>query len=281
LARGLRDLGYEVCVLDADSTNIGLPLALGIERTPEPLIEYYGGMVFSGGLVTCPVDDPTPLPRSEIALDDLPNQYQAHSRAGISLLIAGKIGELGPGAGCDGPVSKIARDLRVNQNGDALVTLVDFKAGFEDTARGVITSIDWAVVLVDPTIAAVEMAFHMRAMVDQIKNGRLPATRHLEDPDLVAIAQKQFTQARIKGTLFILNKVRDAEMEKYLRNKLADGGIQPVGVIREDSSITTSWLMGIPLDAPGSYGEVQRIIKELEKVESAYPAQYSMNQIKG
>jgi CO dehydrogenase nickel-insertion accessory protein CooC1 len=281
LARGFRERGYEVCVLDADSTNIGLPQVLGIEQTPEPLIDYFGGMVFSGGLVTCPVDDPTPLPGNEVTLDDLPIQYRARSHDGISLLIAGKIGELGPGAGCDGPVSKIARDLRIKQNGDEFVTLVDFKAGFEDSARGVITSLDWAIVLVDPTVAAVEMAFHMRNMVDQVKNGRMPATRHLEDADLVAIAQKQFVQARIKGTLFILNKVRNVETENFLRNKLADGGIQPVGVIYEELSISTSWLMGIPLESVASYSEVQRIIKKLEEVEFAYSTQYSLKELRG
>lgn len=173
LARGLRDRGYEVCVLDADSTNIGLPLALGIEGSPKSLLDYFGGMVFSGGLVTCPVDDPTPLADSDISLDELPPQYYQQNRAGITLLVAGKIGDQGPGAGCDGPVSKIARDLRISKCGEAPVTLVDFKAGFEDIARGVITGLDWAIVLVDPTIAAVEMAINMRNMIKQMKNGKL------------------------------------------------------------------------------------------------------------
>jgi len=66
LARALRERGYAVCVLDADSTNIGLPQALGLDQSPIPLMEHFGGMIFSGGSVTCPVDDPAPLagPRS-------------------------------------------------------------------------------------------------------------------------------------------------------------------------------------------------------------------------
>ena len=55
LARALKDRGYEICVLDADSTNIGLDQALGLDKFPESLIDYFGGMVFSGGAVTCPV----------------------------------------------------------------------------------------------------------------------------------------------------------------------------------------------------------------------------------
>ena len=52
LARVMRDLGYEICILDADSTNMGLPLALGIGQAPVPFMNYFGGMVFSGGSVT-------------------------------------------------------------------------------------------------------------------------------------------------------------------------------------------------------------------------------------
>ncbi|MFN2125870.1 MAG: P-loop NTPase, partial [Candidatus Promineifilaceae bacterium] len=45
LAKALRKAGYEVCVLDADSSNIGLSKALGIEPPPIPLLDYFGGMV--------------------------------------------------------------------------------------------------------------------------------------------------------------------------------------------------------------------------------------------
>jgi len=211
LARVLRQRGYEVCILDADSTNIGMPGALGIDRAPKTLIDYFGGMVFSGGLVTCPVDDPTPLPGAEFSLEELPSEFYAQSQDGITLLEAGKIGDQGPGAGCDGPISKVARDIKIHQNGEQPVTLVDFKAGFEDSARGVITSLDWAVVVVDPTVAAVEMAANMKDMVRQIKEGVLPATDHLESPELVEWANKIFDQARIKDVSIVLNNVRDEE----------------------------------------------------------------------
>lgn len=53
--------------------------------------------MFSGGIVTCPVDDPTPLPGAEIALGVLPAEYYGRSPEGIYLLTAGKIGQMGPG----------------------------------------------------------------------------------------------------------------------------------------------------------------------------------------
>jgi len=39
LAKALRKHGYDVCVLDADSANIGLHQALGIDKPPASLID--------------------------------------------------------------------------------------------------------------------------------------------------------------------------------------------------------------------------------------------------
>ncbi|HLE28625.1 MAG TPA: P-loop NTPase [Anaerolineales bacterium] len=266
LAGALRERGYAVCVLDADSTNIGLPQAFGLSQSPVPLMEYFGGMVFSGGVVTCPVDDPTPLAGAEIALDDLPGQYLGRNREGITLLAAGKIADQGPGAGCDGPVAKIARDLRIDTHGEPPVTLVDFKAGFEDSARGVVTGLDWGIVVIDPTTASVEMAVHMKRMVKLIKAGALPATKHLDSPELVAWANKIFMSAAIQDVLFVLNRVRHEEMELYLRRKLSERDIEPIGVIYEDTAISAAWLTGAPIDAAKAKDEAGRIISELEAI---------------
>jgi CO dehydrogenase nickel-insertion accessory protein CooC1 len=270
LARALTACGYQVHILDADSTNVGLAQALGFDGSPESLIDYYGGTVFGGGLVTCPVDDPTPLPGAEILLNRLPGEYYVQNEDGTVLLTAGKIGDKGPGAGCDGPISKIARDLRVYPSRERPVTLVDFKAGFEDSARGVITGLDWGIVIVDPTSAAVRMAANMKDMVNQIKAGKLPATAHLKSPKLVEMAQRIFREARIKGVLFILNKIEDQKTESYLRNKLEDEGIKPIGVIHRDPSISLSWLQGAPLDVSKTRRDVEKIVEGLDAAQEAY-----------
>jgi len=76
LAMALQETGYTVLVLDADSTNVGLASALAVNRKPDPLLEYFGGMVFSGGSVTCPVDDPTVLEGARLSLSDLPPRFR-------------------------------------------------------------------------------------------------------------------------------------------------------------------------------------------------------------
>lgn len=263
LARALRERGYSVCVLDADSTNIGLSRIFNIAQSPKPLMDYFGGMVFSGGLVTCPVDDPLPLAGAQIEIDALNPGYYATNPDGIIFLIAGKIGEQGPGAGCDGPVAKIARDLQISIQGELPVTLVDFKAGFEDTARGVLTNLDWAIVVVDPTTASVEMAANMKHMLEQIQADVLPSTAHLKSPELIAWANKIFTEASIEDIWFVLNRVQSIEEEAYLRQRLSEKGIEPIGVIHQDPSISRSWLKGKPIKADDAMLEAQKILDRM------------------
>jgi CO dehydrogenase maturation factor len=272
LAKALGNRGYRVCILDADSTNAGLHQALGLAVSPESLMNYFGGTVFGGGTVTCPVDDPTPLVGAEITLGGLPSRYYVQTRGGTVFLTAGKIGDQGPGAGCDGPISKIARDLRIVAVGERPVVLVDFKAGFEDSARGVITSLDWAIVIVDPTSASIQMAANMRDMVDQIRSGVLPATAHLESPDLVAVANRVFKEAKIQGVSFVLSKVEDEATEGYLREKLEEKGIRPIGVIHRDPSISRSWLKGLPLEVTETRKDLEGIVRKLEADAKAYSA---------
>lgn len=265
-ARSLCSQGYKVCVLDADSTNLGLYQTLEITQPPKPLLDYFGGMIFSGGVVTCPVDDPLPLVGAELRLETLDQEYYARSPEGVTFLIAGKIGDQGPGAGCDGPVAKIARDLKIFIQGEAPVTLIDFKAGFEDSARGVLTSLDWVLDVVDPTNASIEMAANLKHMVEQIQADVLPATAHLKDPDLIAWANKIFTEANIENIWFVLNRVQGVEEETYLRQKLEEKGITPVGVIRQDPTISLSWLKGMPIKSEGAMFEVQNILNRLEAI---------------
>jgi CO dehydrogenase maturation factor len=263
LARALRELGVPVVVLDADSTNVGLAAALGADREPEPLLTYFGGMVFSGGAVTCPVDDPTPLPGAAVALEDLPASCVARTPDDIHLLVAGKLGGLGPGAGCDGPVAKIVRDLRVSHGGTSPVVVVDHKAGFEDAARGALTAVDWAVVAVDPTTAAIQMARHLAATVTAIRLGVPPATSHLERPELAALAVRIFREARVRSVMTVLNRVPTVAAEVRLRAALDGSGAPPVAVFGEEPAVAQQWLLGERLRSGRLEEAARQLVREI------------------
>jgi CO dehydrogenase nickel-insertion accessory protein CooC1 len=231
------------------------------------LIEYFGGMTFSGGTVTCPVDDPTPLRGAAVSLDSLPSHCVGHSPSQVYLLAGGKLGEYGAGAGCDGPIAKIARDIHVQKAGAPVVTLVDFKAGFEDTARGVVTRMDWALVVVDPTQASIVMATQMKKMVERLHAGCLPATRHLESPELVGLAARLFREAPLRGVLFVLNRIADDETEAYLRRRLAACDISPIAAIRNDPEIERAWLTGTAIKP--EHAKAEQLVERLERAVAA------------
>ena len=270
LAQALAKAGYNTCVLDADSTNEGLAEALGADHAPNSLLDWLGGTVFGGGPVTCPVDDPLPLAGAHFALDRLPTKYVSQAPGGIRIFQAGKIGPLGPGAGCDGPMTKIARDFALEVNGPAPVTLIDFKAGIEDASRGVITSLDWGVLVIDPSYAGVQAAATMKTLLEQMHGGAMPATRHLQSPGLVQCLEDSYRQARTRGALYVLNKVADGETEYELWQRLLSAGLQATASIPDDPQIRHAWLVGRPINSVAGLAEASKIVRALEEGRGAF-----------
>ena len=247
LAETLRRGGHEVCVLDTDSTNVGLHSALGIAESPRRLIDYFGGMVFLGGQVACPADDPTLLPNAAIDLANLSSEYVSRNDSGIFLLSAGKLEEFGVGAGCDGPLVKIARDLAVQYEGQPVTLLVDLKAGIEDTSRGVLVGMDQVVVVCDPSTAGLGVAASMKNLLDSLRRGAEPATQHIESLELAELARQLFRQSRLQRMHVLLNRVPDETSEEYMRQVLAGNSIEPTAVIPEVGGLREAWLRGTRL----------------------------------
>lgn len=254
LALALRRRGHDVCVLDTDSTNEGLHGALGIADPPRPLIDHFGGMVFQGGKVTCPADDPTLLEQADIELDDVPAECVAENETGIVFMTAGKLIDFGVGAGCDGPLVKIARDLMVRRNGRPMTMLVDLKAGIEDTSRGVMVGMDEIVVVCDPTTAGLGVARCMRQLMADLEHGAEPATRHIESPELAALARELFEQSRLNRMTVLLNRVPDNSTEQYMRSVLRNWGIEAIGCLPDVLSIREAALRGTALSMDEQIG---------------------------
>lgn len=265
IAHALRQRGYTVTVLDADSTNYGLNEALGIAACPSVLMKYFGGAVFQGGAVSCPVDDPSRIGNAALSWEDIPTEYKAEAPSGIRYLAAGKIADQGPGAGCDGPVAKIARDLTVDKESELGVMLLDFKAGFEDAARGAVTGIDWGVVVLDPTTASIQMAIDLASMLDKLRRGAPPATAHLEREAEIELMREIFRTASIQGLSFLLNRVDGPETEQILRSALEEHKITPSAVFGADPAISAAWLRGEPIGYTGkSNREAATVVDKLE-----------------
>lgn len=143
--------------------------------------------------------------------------------------------------------------------------MIDVKAGLEDSARGVITSMDWIITVVDPTVASIQIAADIKTLISQIKAGGSPLTEYLESSELVERAKQIYKEARIKASFALLNKIRDKQTEDYISRKLEEKGVTPVGVIYEDSSISLSWLEGKPLEGTKANEEITAAIRKLEQ----------------
>ncbi len=257
VANVLRDKGYKVHVLDGDPSNPGLYRMLGFKEAPETLIEYFGGKEFTGGKVTCPVDDPKPLPGAEISLDELPAEYYVEKN-GITFFRSGKIKRAYEG--CDGPEDKVTRDFWVL---GSHVTLIDIKAGYEHFGRGVEVKMDGVITVVDPTSTSFDIAEEVKEMVDQMNRKIAPATHHLDSED--AEIYERVTQAvQRKFVYAILNKVRSEEIESIMTKELKKRGMEPIGSVRDDPEIFKSCLEGTPLKESGAKKDIEEIVNHLE-----------------
>lgn len=259
MARVLTEKGYDVHVVDGDPSNLGLYRMLGFEEAPEPLMDFFGGTVFTGGKVTCPVDDPFPLPGGTIALDEIPGKYFMQKN-GITFFRTGKIQVAFEG--CDGPEDKIARDFIVPGE---QVTLVDIKAGLEHFGRGVEINFDGIITVIDPNVIAFEIADRVKKMIEEMKRGISPAVSHLEDPKDVEMIRKLAKSVKIRYAWAILNKVNSEEVKSVMMRELGKRGIEPIGSVRNDPEIFKSCLEDAPIRESGAKKDVEEIINRLEE----------------
>jgi len=243
MAAVLQRNAYEVVVLDGDGSNpeglVRLLFGLGVEGEPKPLIEFFGGI----DVVTCPVDDPSPLTRINDSkpvpahridlLKELPEEYYLQT-GGMTLLQAGKIETYGQG--CDGPLEKVVRDFMLQ--GDA-VSLIDMKAGIEHFGRKIPDRMDVILGVLDYTYESVSIAKRMAEFCHQ---------------------------GGIRHFWLILNKIASQEIQSMIVDKLSDLQDKVIGAISYDQVLIKAALSGNALGECMALKEVEHIVERLEQV---------------
>jgi CO dehydrogenase maturation factor len=246
LANVLQHRDYETVVLDGDASNpeglVRLLFGLGIEGEPKPLIEFFGGI----DVVTCPVDDPSPLTRIndtvpvpehriELFQEISADYYLQEGRT--TLLQAGKIDTYGQG--CDGPLEKVVRDFMVE--GDA-VNLIDMKAGIEHFGRKIPDRMDIILGVLDYTLESVSIAKRMA----------------------------EFCRvAGIAGFWLILNKMGSREVQAMLMDRLGQLQDRVLGAISQDQELIKAGLSGNALGKCKALEEMEAIVDRLQQVVSS------------
>jgi CO dehydrogenase maturation factor len=240
LGNELAKQNYKVILLDADASNPGglFRLLTDKNKPPKPLIEFFGGRE----KVTCPTDDPSPLTRIDnkfpideaaIKLSEIPKKFSVKKK-NLTLFQIGKIQQACEG--CDGPMSKVARDFIVKDN---FVTLIDIEAGIEHFGRGVEKNVDVILIVVDPTFESFVIAEIVEKMASYLGN---------------------------KNVFAILNKVDSKETNLIMQNSLKKRGIKYLGSVGFDKEIYKAGLAGKKISRCKAEKEITGIVKELESV---------------
>jgi len=232
LANEARARGYRVLVVDSDESNSGLFRMLGFDYPPVPLIELVGGKKN----LQRKMGQPSVLAESRIVLEDLPPQYLVQ-KDGLTLVGIGKILQSLEGCAC--PMGVLSREfLKKLALAKDELAIVDMEAGVEHFGRGVETSIDSVLVVVEPPLESVNVGQKIHDLASGIG---------------------------VKNVWAILNKVPSDEIVTRLKTELQERQIEMVGCIYFDADIFRSSLEG---RMPAKGVAVREIKDVLERILS-------------
>ncbi len=239
LAYEFKSRGYRVLVVDSDESNSGLFRMLGFTEPPTPLMEMVGGkkgLKDRMGRSSSANRSETKaeiLSLGEMRVSDIPSQY-IKERDGLRLVNIGKILQALEGCAC--PMGVLSREflgkLRLGKNE---ICIADMEAGVEHFGRGVDTSIDLVLVVVEPSFESLELA----AKVRQLAVG-----------------------AGVRDVRAIINKVSSTEMAGKLAAELVRRGVNIVGVLHANREIFEVCMNGGSLETV-IVGEVKEIVGNL------------------
>jgi len=236
LADGLRNRGRRVLVVDSDESNTGLERMLGFDSRCRPLIDLLGGKQKLEQEIIARVkagetEETVQLIKEEMPIANIPPEYILQ-KDGIKLVIVGKI--LMALEGCACPMSIVSRSFlkKLRLEADE-VAIVDLEAGVEHFGRGVETSVDCVLVVVEPSVDSLEVAKKIKELASQIQ---------------------------IADVWAILNKITSEEIADKLTAHLNKEDIGVIGSIRQTPEIFESCLEGRPLCKHGVTADVNKIL---------------------
>jgi len=218
--------GYRVLVVDSDESNSGLFRMLGFNHPPAPLMELVGGKKS----LKQNLDRPNLFTESEIATSHIPEQHIL-KRNGLKLVTIGKIMQSLEGCAC--PMGVLSREfLKKLALAEDELAIVDMEAGVEHFGRGVETSIDHVLIVVEPPLESVNVAQKIHELASGIG---------------------------VKNVWTVMNKVPSDEISKKLETDLRKRNIPVVGCIHFDPEV---YRLSIEGSVPTN-GEATKDIKDI------------------
>jgi len=226
--------GYRVLVVDSDESNTGLYRILGFDRPPSPLMDLLGGKK----ALKEKMGQPGLLSGDQIPIDAIPPQHILH-QDGLLLLSIGKILQSLEGCAC--PMGVLSREfLNKLSLADKELALVDMEAGVEHFGRGVETSIDGVLIVVEPSVESLELAGRIKDLANSVDITRIWA---------------------------VLNKVPSPAVADRLQTGLKKMGIEVAGVIHLDEAIARASLEGVALKDGQAAAEIKPVVDAILKAQ--------------
>jgi CO dehydrogenase maturation factor len=217
LAKNLTAKGYRVLVVDADESNYGLSVQLGLAE-PKELMEQIGGKnALKNKMGKFQGDGHKATVFSETwRIEDIPSDILS-KKENLCLLQIGKVKHYGEGCAC--PMGVLSKDflthLALAQKDFAII---DTEAGVEHLGRGIAEGVDLILAIIDPSFESIRLSEKIRAMAKESN----------------------------KPCYFIINRADGATAEK-IAAKI--GMEQVIGIVPFSSSVQEKGLSGEALDA--------------------------------
>jgi CO dehydrogenase maturation factor len=240
LVREFQRRDQQVLVLDSDESNSGLHWMIGIDKPPKPLIEYVGGKLkiqdkMSTGFTAESGATSLSLWReNEITIDDIPDVLMKGSK-NCRLVVTGKIGRIYEGCAC--PMGVVTREfLKKLQLGYNQIAIVDMEAGVEHFGRGIESSLDAVIVVVEPSLESVSIAEKTKELTES-------------------------SSAHFAGA--VINKLRPGDSQKRVIQELKRSDIPELGRIRFHERLLDDGLSGRPVNLEVTGAEASAIADRL------------------
>lgn len=239
LANEARVRGYQVLVVDSDESNSGLFRMLGFDQPPIPLMELVGGKKS----LKQKMSQPNVLAEVTILTEHIPPPYLL-KRDSLMLVSIGKILQSLEGCAC--PMGVLSREflkklaLKVDE-----LAIVDMEAGVEHFGRGVETSIDSVLIVVEPPFESLEVAERIHSLAAGIG---------------------------INNVWAVLNKVPSEKIARKLEKELRKRGIDVIGCIHLDPEVFKSSVEGGALTRGRAAGEIKNVLDSMLSRASWQPS---------
>jgi len=240
LAYALQGKGHKTLVVDCDESNSGLYRILGFNEPPISLVELIGGKKKVKDRLEPKYtpdgssQETNVLEQEQILIKDIPPQHILE-KDGISLVSTGKIIHSLEGCAC--PIGILGREfLRKLCLEDKQSVLLDMEAGIEHFGRGVESSADGVLIIVDPSFESINLAERIK----QLSHG-----------------------LGIKYVRAALNKLGSETVSAKLAGELTDRGLIIIGGIPDDPEVFEAGLFGRPIGNCKASGEINKILDSL------------------